>query len=428
MARTRVVLSSVLSLVLLLALAACSSSPTSSPPTGILTVVVSGLPSGVSGTVLVTGPGGYSKNLTSTRTLIVPPGTYTISGSAVWGTNAIVPVVYGASTSSPSVDVAAGATAYSTVTYGGRPGSGHLWVPMDSTLEAESYASADLASSGSPGPDVTLSSSSHYGEAVAFDGAGNLWVADYNGYVFEYAAADLDTSGTPTPVVKIDLTAYGSALYALAFDAAGDLWVPAYDANKLLMLTPSQLAAGGVQSATVEISATSGGSLVSPEALAFDASGALWVANYTNIAKFTPAQLAASGSPHPSVVLSVPSGTTSYPVGIAFDASGNLWVSNQNSTIVRFDAGQLGTGGSPTPAATLQSPSTIDPSGLAFDASGNLWVSEPSSATLRAFKNPGALTGSVAPGADVTVSSIGSVSAALLAFDPPPADLPINAP
>jgi sugar lactone lactonase YvrE len=258
-----------------------------------------------------------------------------------------------------------------------------------------------------------------------------MWVADYNGYVFEYAAADLGASGSPAPAVTIDLSAYGSALYALAFDASGDLWVSAYDTSQILMFTPSQLAAGGVQSATVVLDSTGGGSIAGPGGIAFDASGALWVGNYDNdtVVKFASADLAASGSPTPSVILSATSASIYQPNGLAFDASGNLWVSNGGGTVVRFDAGQLGTTASPVPAATIAASSLGGtPTGLAFDASGTLWVSDHTSGDLLAFKNPGALTGSTSPSADVTISSIGIVDYPLIAFDPPPANLPINTP
>lgn len=429
MARLRFVTLSVLSLVLVVVLAACSSSS----PMGSLKVLVSGLPSGVSGTVLVTGPAGYSKAVTATTTLSVPPGTYSISAAAARGANTIVPVVYDASASSSSVNVTADATASSTVTYAVRPGSGHLWVPMYTSLEAESYANGDLAASGSPSPDVTLGSSSHYGEAVAFDGAGNMWVGDYTGFLYRYDAASLGTSGTPTPSVTIDATAYSTELYALAFDAAGDLWISTYDNDTLVMYTPSQLSTGGALTATVVISDDGSGSLSGPGGIAFDSAGGLWVADYSNdtLVKFSPAQLASSGTPTPAVTLSATAGgSIAEPNDVAFDSSGDLWVSNDNTgTIVRFDASQLASSGTPTPATTIASSSLGgNPTGLAFDASGNLWVSDYTSTDLRQFTNPGALTGSVTPAADVTVSSIGSVDYPLIAFDPPPANLPINTP
>jgi glucose/arabinose dehydrogenase len=83
--------------------------------TGSLTVTINGL-AGVNGSVLVTGPSGYSQQLTATETLTpVPPGAYTITAS---------PVASNLTTHTPTpqtqnVTVTAGATASGTVTYAG---------------------------------------------------------------------------------------------------------------------------------------------------------------------------------------------------------------------------------------------------------------------------------------------------------------------
>lgn len=52
--------------------------------TGSLAVVVGGLPGGAAGSVTVTGPGGYTQNVTSTTTLtLLAPGSYTVSAANV---------------------------------------------------------------------------------------------------------------------------------------------------------------------------------------------------------------------------------------------------------------------------------------------------------------------------------------------------------
>ncbi len=52
--------------------------------TGALAVAVTGLPQGATGTVQVTGPGGFSRALTSTTTIAdLAPGTYTVSADSV---------------------------------------------------------------------------------------------------------------------------------------------------------------------------------------------------------------------------------------------------------------------------------------------------------------------------------------------------------
>jgi hypothetical protein len=73
---------------LLAALVAASCSSDSSTPTqpgtGALTITVSGLPSGTSASVTVTGPGGYSSNVAHTSTLTnLTPGSYQLIAASV---------------------------------------------------------------------------------------------------------------------------------------------------------------------------------------------------------------------------------------------------------------------------------------------------------------------------------------------------------
>jgi hypothetical protein len=53
------------------------------PSLGSLTVTIRNLPNGASAKVTVTGPNGYSSQLTSTQTLQVPPGSYSITADPV---------------------------------------------------------------------------------------------------------------------------------------------------------------------------------------------------------------------------------------------------------------------------------------------------------------------------------------------------------
>ena len=121
MHRTRIAALSVLGLVLLVVLAACNSAA----PNGSLKVTVTGLPTGVQGKVMVTGPGGYSQTVTGSTTLIVSPGTYSVTAVSTTGTNSIVPFAYDATASSPTVTVTANTAASITASYTVRPGSGH---------------------------------------------------------------------------------------------------------------------------------------------------------------------------------------------------------------------------------------------------------------------------------------------------------------
>jgi len=364
----------------------------------------------------------------------VPPGTYSIAVSEAQGTESIVPQVFDGSATPTSVTVAANDTATTTVSYALRPGSGMLWIPQyGGSHEAVAYTRSQLLSSGSPTPAVSLTGTTNQAEGIAFDSEGNMWVSNLSGYLYRFDAASLVSSGTPAPAITIDATAYGG-LVGLAFDASGNLWTADFAGNRLLGYSPAQLTADGAPTPAVIITAN-GTSLVNPTDITFDSHGNLWVANQSgdSVVGFSPAQLAATGSPAPTVTLSTSSDSLRFPFALAFDTGGNLWVANlaDTDTVVRFDAAQLASSGSPTPAATIASGSLgANQIGLAFDANGALWVATNGGATneIRRFTNPGALTGSVTPTANVVISGIGPANGMLMAFSPPPANLPINTP
>jgi sugar lactone lactonase YvrE len=144
----------------------------------------------------------------------------------------------------------------------------NLWIVENQNQQVLGYKAATLAAalghSGQVNPDIVISSSS-FGDprAIAFDAGGNLWLGDATGKLLEFAAADLVMSGTPTPKVTITATAVvtqdGIAMSldfpeGLAFDPAGDLWVANQEsdnAGSLAEFTPPQLANSGSPSPAV---------------------------------------------------------------------------------------------------------------------------------------------------------------------------------
>ena len=275
--------------------------------------------------------------------------------------------------------------------------AGDLWVANEQSNDLVEYTPAQLVG-GSPTPNASISSPSSldwpYG--VTFDRAGDLWVANYTGdSVVEYAASQLATR-SPIPIVTIGPDAAGSinGPDALAFDRSGDLWVANYDANtdvsSLVEYTPSQLATGSA-APIVTISPGPSGSLDEPDGLAFDSAGDLWVVNYSanTLVEYAPSQLA-TGAPTPIVTISSgPSASLNEPDGLACDSAGDLWVANYNSsTVVEYKLRQLSTG-SPAPAMTISpgpSASLDAPDALAFDSSGDLWVANYNSNTVVEYR------------------------------------------
>jgi secreted PhoX family phosphatase len=162
---------------------------------------------------------------------------------------------------------------------------------------------------------VTLSGFSQP-RRLAFDSHGNLWVPNSVGStVVELTASQLTSTGTPTPAVTLSAT--GGSLDAprgIAFDGSGNLWVANYGGSSVVEYTSSQLTASGSPTPAVTLSSLA---TLDATALAFDNSGDLWVcdaAGGSNVAEFTASQITSSGSPTPTVKIA-----ESVPTSVMFD-------------------------------------------------------------------------------------------------------------
>ena len=188
---------------------------------------------------------------------------------------------------------------------------------------------------------ITLGSFSHNTSdaGLAFDGNGDLFVASYRTPAGNRTVAEVSSQGT------ISTAASGfNEPNALAFDASGNLYVVNYGNGTISRMTPA---------GNVSVFATG---FTNPAGLAFDGNGNLFVANSGNgtVSKVTPAG-----------VVSTFSSGFSNPFGLAFDGNGNLYVADFNV----FKIYKV------TPTGTVSTFVRVTlPSGLAFDASGNLYV------------------------------------------------------
>jgi sugar lactone lactonase YvrE len=211
-------------------------------------------------------------------------------------------------------------------------GSGNMWVGAEHSGKILAYTPAQYAASGNPTPNVVLngltfnfSEPSH----LIFDGAGNLWVVDENrintngggGEVFKYAKAQITglTAGTHNldPVFGIGINAF-SHLEGLAFDGGGNLWLADEDANNVYKFAAADLSGppGLSQNVTpaVVLVANPGGpcglSLHGPYGLAIDGSGSLFVSNANphggcagSLAVFSASSIGSTGNPKPKTLL-----------------------------------------------------------------------------------------------------------------------------
>lgn len=201
----------------------------------------------------------------------------------------------------------------------------------DGTIEKYSAATgADLG---------TFASGLSYPTGLAFDAAGNLFVADAsNNDVVKY---------TPGGVASVFTSAGLYVPTGLVFDPAGNLYVANYY-GQIAKFAPN--GTGGLF-ATDERGV---------QGLAFDAAGNLYVANgvYNRIDEFSPTG---------AFIGTFASTGLNQPTGLVFDAAGNLYASNAgDNTVEKFTPGGVGSVYATTGLDT--------PLGIVFDAAGNLYA------------------------------------------------------
>ncbi|MES2303969.1 MAG: NHL repeat-containing protein [Gemmatimonadota bacterium] len=183
----------------------------------------------------------------------------------------------------------------------------HLWVANRGNGTLVRYDQGQLDGSGTPVPTVTISGVGRP-TGLAFDAAGALWVSDNQANTLvKYAPAQLRATGTPEPEVVVnDLANRLVNPAGLAFDAAGNLWVANTGNQRVLRFTPTQLAPGAQPTAGVALRSDDA-SLPDPIGLAVDKNGALWVMNVSGaLEQFAPAQLSRAAAPTPTTTIHLP--------------------------------------------------------------------------------------------------------------------------
>lgn len=210
--------------------------------------------------------------------------------------------------------------------------SENMWVGAEDGQVILEYTPAQYAASGSPMPNVILNADSFKFNSpshLAFDAAGNLWVTDEdrdndqggNGEVFRFNKDQITglTAGNQNidPVFGIALQQFAH-LETIAFDGGGNLWLADQQGDHVYKFSASQLIATGLSQnltpAVVLSPAQHGGvcneSLDGPYGLALDGAGDLYVANSNihgdcrgSLAKFLAKSIESSGSPKPKVFI-----------------------------------------------------------------------------------------------------------------------------
>jgi sugar lactone lactonase YvrE len=185
---------------------------------------------------------------------------------------------------------------------------------------------------------------------LAFDGGGNLYVADSG----TQQITRITSSGAVSLFATLPFIGSLPNPDGLAFDGSGNLYVADFGTSQIAKITSS----GAVSIfATLPFSS-------SPSGLAFDGSGNLYVAvrGSNRISKITSAGAV-------SLFATLPA-TSALPVGLAFDSSGNLYAACDHTNQVI----KITSDGTASLFATL--PTNSSPAGLTFDANGNLYAAD----------------------------------------------------
>jgi sugar lactone lactonase YvrE len=189
-----------------------------------------------------------------------------------------------------------------------------------------------------------------------------IYVSNRSGRAIEQFGAN----GTGTAFATNGLT----SPEGLAVDTTGNLYVADDVQSKIYKFTPC--GDGSVFFSNPNL-------LRTPEGLVVDSAGNLYVASYGNntIIKITPDGTGSVFATDPGNH-SVLSG----PIGLAFDSAGNLYAANAgNNRITKFTPGGVG--------SVFSTNNLSYPSGIAFDSTGNLYVANQTSYTISRFTPDG---------------------------------------
>ncbi len=292
--------------------------------------------------------------------------------------------------------------------------------------------SSCAAQTDSVGDGCTATSAQfNYSAGVAFDPAGNLYIADaHNSYIRKVTAS----TGVITAVAGNgsvgDVGDGGPAISAqlnnpsrLAVDGAGNLYISERSGNRVRMVNASTglittiagggtTAVGGVICAAQTDAIGDGCAATSvqlnlPVGLALDPAGNLYIADdnnhsvrMVNVATGIITTFAGSGSGCPAQTDPVGDGcaatsaTLMNPMGVAFDGAGNLYIGDTGSGLIRMVSA-----GTNVISTVLQSASSLsDPTGapittllqnpnnLAVDAAGDVFITDQTAQRVLKFE------------------------------------------
>ena len=379
------------------------------------------------------GCGGSSNNrviIIATRTpnpsaSATPGATVTVT-TAVTGTPAVTSTPGPSKTAAPTATAtASGSTPAHAALFVADSSNNrvHVFFPPFSNGQAAGLAigAPDL---GSIGPGGATQSTLQEPAAVAFDQAGNFWVADaFNQRVLRFPTPFSTGMKADLVVGQTDFVSMNPALaqnrlndpLAVAFDAAGDLFVCDTMNNRVLIFKPpfsigmNASVVIGQTDFVSSVAQTTQSGLNLPVGDAIDASGNLWVADDRNnrVLEYKPPF---TNGMNASLVLGQPNFTSANAPGplqnsldgtegVTTDAAGDVFVADTNNNrvleyeppfsngmnaAVVFGQPDFTTGS----VATTQNKMATPRVQVFIEGPENLWVADNNNSRILEFKPP----------------------------------------
>ncbi|MBC7542816.1 MAG: hypothetical protein H7338_08805 [Candidatus Sericytochromatia bacterium] len=254
--------------------------------------------------------------------------------------------------------------------------------------------------------------------AMTYDAAGNLYIADSG----NHRIRRVTTGGIISTVAGTTSSGFsgdGAAATAaqlfqpqgMAFDATGNLYIADTSNNRVRKVTTggiiSTVAGIGTAGSTGDGSAATAAQLNYPAALAFDAVGNLYIADYNNhrIRKVTTggiiSTIAGTGiAGFNGDGVAAAAAQLNNPYSLTFDAAGNLYIADFGNNRIRMVTpggiistfAGTGIGGSGGDGAAATAAQVYQTKGLTFDAAGNLYFAEDGGNRVRKITSGGIIS------------------------------------
>jgi trimeric autotransporter adhesin len=279
--------------------------------------------------------------------------------------------------------------------------------------------------------------------SVAFDAAGNAYVADYGNHRLRKitAAGVISTvAGTGTAGSAGDGGAATSAQlngpYGVAVDAGGNVYVSEYGGHRVRKITPagiiSTYAGTGIGGFTADGGAATGAGINSPSGLAIDGIGNLYIADFNNqrVRRVTPAGTISTVAGTGTFGFSGDGGLAtianiSRVTSVGLDGLGSLWIADYDNNrlrkvvlatgIITTVAG-TGTAGDAGDGGLAASAQLNGPSAVKFDTSGNAYVADGFNNRVRKINSAGVISNVAGTGTNGFAGDGGPAASAQMRF------------